>query len=135
MSVSGPDRDEQHGRADARRLGAGRAKHSFVAIAMAGPEVVEDMNAIVWPATSVLLRAKRSSVRSPAAVSLPERATRASIELGGRGGQSLSAALDAICSVPGAVTLQRVADSQGGSHCPRSDAGGAQRDMIERCLE
>ena len=48
---------------------------------------------------------------------------------------ALSAALDAICPGPGAVTLQCVADSQGGPHCPGSDAGGAQRDMIERCLK
>lgn len=76
-----------------------------------------------------------SSVRSPAAVSRPEGATRASIELGCRGGQPLSLALDAICPGPSAMTLQCVADSQGGSHCPGSDAGGAQRDMIERCLK
>ena len=45
------------------------------------------------------------------------------------------AALGAICPGPGAITLQCVADSQSGPHCPGSDAGGAQRDMIERCLK
>lgn len=107
----------------------------LVAFAMAGREVVEDMNAIVRPAPRFCCARSESSVRSPAAVSPPEGATRASVELGCRGAQPLSTALDAVCPGPGAVTLQCVADSQGGSHCPGSDAGGAQRDMIERCLK
>ena len=57
------------------------------------------------------------------------------LPLEGRSSRGSCRRLDATGPGPGAVSLQRVAQSQGGSHRPGRGTGGAQCEMVERCLK